>query len=185
MSKFDLHRRRIGYRSLIASGVVAAILALGVVAAQGTPAETPEYDPAAVERGLQVYKDGGCRSCHGWAANGVREGENPEGPSIRQTLLPPEVLRLTVQCGRPNSLMPYFDHQAYNLDERCYGISRFNVNAMGVDLPRRGRVDLGDDQLDDLVAYLMTRVVGLSDEPTAEQCLLFFGETNALCDALE
>jgi mono/diheme cytochrome c family protein len=165
--------------------IAFALLAFAGAAIAQVPAEEPDYDPAAVERGLQVYKDGGCRSCHGWAANGVREGENPEGPSIRQTLLPPEALRVTVQCGRPNSLMPYFDHQAYNLDERCYGISRFNVNAMGIELPRRGRADFSDQQLDDLIAYLMTRVVGLADEPTLEQCQLFFGDGNAVCAAIE
>lgn len=139
------------------------------------------YDEAQVEAGLQVYKEGGCRACHGWAANGVREGENPQGPSLRASLLTPELLRLTIACGRPGAIMPRYDQQAYNMDGRCYGIDRFNVGDM--QLPPRGRTNFSQQQLDDIVVYLMARVVGLPNQPTYDECLLFFGD-EAPCDAI-
>lgn len=139
------------------------------------------YDEAQVAAGLQVYKEGGCRACHGWAANGVREGENPEGPSLRASLLTPELLRLTIACGRPGAIMPRYDQQAYNMDGRCYGIDRFNAGDM--QLPPRGRTSFSEQQFDDLVVYLMARVVGLPDEPTYEECMLFFND-QADCDAI-
>lgn len=174
-------------RLLTAFAAALGIAAATAVLAQDAPADPvedgPVYDEALVEEGLQVYKDGGCRACHGWAGNGVREGENPEGPSIRQTFLPAEAIRTTIQCGRPSRLMPYYDHQAYNLDDRCYGITRFNAG--DTQLPPRGRTDFNDEQLDAIVAYLMTRVVGLPDEPTLEQCVAFFGPDNNYCTLYE
>lgn len=149
--------------------------------AAATPADAAEYDPEAVARGLLVFREGGCRACHGWSGNGEREGENAEAPSIRGTLLPAEAIRLTVQCGRPGKLMPYYDHQAYNLDDRCYGITRFNVG--DIQLPPKGRTGFTAEELDDLVVYLMARVVGLSDEPTMEECMLYFDD-QASCDAI-
>lgn len=165
---------------------LVALLMLATVdraAAQDEPAAAGEtqYDPEAVARGLLVFKEGGCRACHGWSANGVREGENIEGPSIRATLLPPDVIRTTIQCGRPGRLMPYYDHQAYNLDGRCYGITRFNAG--DTQLPPQGRTGFTEDELDDLVTYLMARVVGLPDEPTMEECMLYFDD-QAACDAI-
>jgi hypothetical protein len=164
--------------------VLFSVAGIAISAAQDAPAAggEPAYDEAAVERGLLVFKEGGCRACHGWAANGVREGENIQGPSIRATLLPPDALRLTIQCGRPNALMPYFDHQAYHLDDRCYGITRFNVG--DIRLPPRGRASFSEDELDDLVVYLMARIVGLPNEPTYEECQLFFGPDDNACDAI-
>ena len=45
--------------------------------------------------------------------------------------------------------------------------------------------EVSDEQLDDLIAYLMTRVVGLPDEPTLEQCILFFGPGTNNCTLYE
>lgn len=143
--------------------------------------EAAVSDPEAVARGLAAFKEGGCRACHGWAAHGVREGEAPHGPSIRATQLTPAQMREVIQCGRIGTPMPYFDWQAYNFDKRCYGLDRFSMQ--GIEKPMKGRVNFSAQQLDDLVAYLASEVVGRGPEPTLEECEAFFGAGSESCSA--
>lgn len=181
MASLSFHRR---FAAVL--GILVGIVGLGIAgatfaAAQNAAADpaAPAYDEAAVERGKQVFKDGGCRACHGWSANGVREGENIEGPSIRATQLTPEFIKEVVRCGRIGAMMPFFDSRAYNLDERCYGVTRFNKG--DTPLPPKGRKGFTEQQLDDLVTYLMARVVGRTKQPTRDECYAFFGADSDFC----
>ena len=153
-------------------------------AAEGTPtpvaqAEEVELDEALLVAGLEVFKEAGCRGCHGWAANGVREGPNPEGPSLRETLLPIEAIRLTVACGRPGTVMPYFWRDAYRRDStECYGQTAADLGDLA---PIRGNVRFDDEELDALAYYLANYVKG-QGEITFEECEFYFGVGNARCD---
>lgn len=153
--------------------------AAGAAAADPAAAATEgEVDQALILAGLQVYKDAGCRGCHGWAANGEREGPNPGGPSLRETALEYDAIRLTVACGRPNTPMPYFWRNAYRTDSTdCYGVT---AAQLGATVPTRGPSRLNDDDLDALAYYLANYVKG-QGEITFEQCELFWGEGNNRC----
>lgn len=147
----------------------------------GEPMEgdTEEIDEARLAAGLEIYKEGGCRGCHGWAANGEREGPNPQGPSLRETLLPMEAIHLTVACGRPGTEMPYFWRDAYRRDStECYGVTG---DDLGDQLPLRGGVRFNDGEIDDLVYYLENYIKG-AGEITKSQCEFYYGEGNSRCD---
>ncbi|MHA1559314.1 MAG: c-type cytochrome [Alphaproteobacteria bacterium] len=138
-----------------------------------------EIDEARLIAGLEAYKEGGCRGCHGWAANGAREGPSPEGPSLREMLLPMDFVRVTVACGRPNTAMPYFWREAYRRDStECYGQTADQLGAL---TPPRGAGRLTDLEIDDLTYYLEYYVKGLG-EIAFDECEFFFGEGNTRCE---
>lgn len=139
-----------------------------------------EIDQARVEAGLAIFKESGCRGCHGWAANGVREGPNPQGPSLRASMLPEDAIRLAVSCGRPGSEMPYFWREAYRRDSvECYGMT---ANQLGDLMPIRGGIRYNAEAIDDLVYFLEHYVKGRG-EITSDECEFYFGEGNPRCPA--
>lgn len=141
--------------------------------AEGDEAAAEELDQELLAAGLEVYKEARCRGCHGWAANGEREGPNPQGPSLRDTLLDEAGLRMTVACGRPGSEMPYFWREAYRRDStECYGVTGDELGDMK---PLQANTRLRDDDLDALAYYLANYVKG-QGEITRSQCEFFFGE---------
>lgn len=136
------------------------------------------FDPAAIARGLEAFKKAGCRSCHGWAANGDREGPTPPGPSLRATQLTLEGIRLTAACGRPSTEMPYFWREAYRRGStECYGAT---PDQLGDLLPPRGITLLNSEELDDLAIYIEGYVKGRGDI-TFQECEDFFGEGASNC----
>ena len=149
--------------------------------ATAAPAEETDAEPLDEElllAGLQAYKDAGCRGCHGWAANGEREGPNPGGPSLRATALDYDAIRLTVACGRPGTPMPYFWREAYRANSTdCYGVT---AEQLGDNAPIRGPSRLRDDDLDALAYYLAYYVKGQGDI-TFSECEFFWGEGNNRC----
>lgn len=141
-------------------------------------AATPgDADAKAVERGFKVYKSAGCRTCHGWAGNGVGEGPS-HAPSLRATTLDTAALRETVKCGRLGGGMPFFDRKAYKSDDRCYGLDQTTVGDL---LPPRSSKGLNDNQIADLVSYLQAKVIGLPNEPDLAQCEAYWGEGHNFC----
>jgi mono/diheme cytochrome c family protein len=149
----------------------------------GTPpavaAPPAEIDQALVLAGLEVFKEANCRGCHGWAANGEREGPNPGGPSLRETLLPIEAIRITVACGRPGTQMPYFWRDAYRRDStECYGSTAAQLGDL---VPPRANVRFTDEELDNLAYYLEHYVKGLG-EITLAECEFFYGVGNTRCN---
>jgi len=177
----------------LAFGYSAASTAIEIPAAAGATPEAPaaatpaagaeagaaEIDEARLLAGLAVYKEAGCRGCHGWAANGEREGPNPQGPSLRATLLPEDLIRLTVGCGRPGTEMPYFWRDAYRRDStECYGTTAAELGDLA---PLRGSVRFDAAELDDLAYFLEYYVKGRTDI-TFEECEFYFGAGNAQCN---
>lgn len=173
--------RRLLFLGLVAGSATAAFtdLSSSQESVPGRPAAVtdagPEsaIDPARLAAGMQVYKDAGCRACHGWAADGEAEDPNPRGPSLRESTLDEDGLRMTVACGRPSTPMPYYYRSAYRPigEPQCYGST---LVQLGPAAPAQGRVRLDDEQLDTLTYYLANYVSGLG-EITYEQCEYFFG----------
>ncbi len=141
--------------------------------ADGTP-----IDQARLVAGLAIFKEGGCRGCHGWAANGEREGPNPEGPSLRATMLPMEWINITVSCGRPGTAMPYYSREVYRRDSTtCYGQTPAQI---GDRMPTRAGVRFTQQEIDDLVYYIEYYVEGRG-EVTRADCEFFYGAGDTRC----
>ena len=128
-------------------------------------------DAAQIEAGLTAWKRGGCSACHGSFAQGGEGGENPAGPSLRDTQLGPDELVETIACGRPDTEMPYNLVGAYR-ETPCYGLP---VGEFPSGTKRGARLE--PDQISAMVAYLMARVVGKGDV-TLEECGFYYGDPN-------
>ena len=135
-------------------------------------------DPEAIDRGFAVWKSQDCIGCHGWAGDGQRIGENPEGPSLRALEMDAEVLKEVILCGRPGTLMPYHDPRAY-ADDRCYGMTRTDLEGLNM---LEGRA-MTSEEADDLVAYMFARMIGRPETPNQEDCRAYYGE-RPFCDRL-
>lgn len=141
--------------------------------ADGTP-----IDQARLVAGLEVFKEGGCRGCHGWAANGEREGPNPEGPSLRATALPMEWIGITIACGRPGTAMPYYSRDVYRRDSTtCYGQTPAQL---GDRMPTRAGVRFTQQEIDDLTYYIEYFVKGRG-EVTRSECEFYYGAGDTRC----
>jgi mono/diheme cytochrome c family protein len=154
----------------------AAVL-LGLVFAATPTTAQEDQSPA----GLQVWRLSGCASCHGTFGQGGGGGEQPEGPSLRRTILDRDAIKETISCGRPGSKMPFFLKGAYTAT-RCWGIE------MQEEPPAEmiGLGSLTPARIDALVDYLMTRVVGKNDEVTKQECISYFGNPNhPTCNAMK
>lgn len=180
---FSFHTPRTIRRSVLAAALaIAAGLAGGVAlnADETTEAEASAevaaIDPAAVERGFEVWKGQDCIGCHGWAGNGERIGENPEGPSLRAIQMEAEFIKEVILCGRPGTQMPYHDPQAY-VDDRCYGMTK--ADAEGLSL-LEGK-PMTAEEADDLVAYMQAKLIGRPDAPSQEDCKAYYG-AKPFCD---
>jgi len=137
------------------------------------------YDQAQVDAGFKVFRGSDCAGCHGWAGNGQKIGENPDGPSLRQIDMDDAVLKETILCGRPGTNMPSHDPKAYT-DDRCYGM---DAAAAAGQAPHKGK-PMTSEQADDLVAYIQTELVGKPDKPTLEECQKYYGK-KPVCSAYE
>lgn len=185
-------RTRLALIALGAGIATAAFPIVGNAIQLAPPAEEPaaeeaaterdagmngEYDEATILSGLDAFKEGGCRACHGWAANGDREGPTPQGPSLRETLLNYDGLVYTVTCGRLGSEMPYFLRNAYRDDEHC----GLDAEAAGDMIPPRSQSLLDEEEIADLAAYIDGYVKGRG-EITFEECEFYFGEGASRCE---
>ncbi len=180
---------RFSVRRLLAFGAVAGALVVAysiapsamefpAAPAAASDAAAAPADEALILAGLEVYKSAGCRGCHGWAANGEREGPNPQGPSLRTTALSADAIRMTIACGRPGTPMPYFFRDAYRANSTdCYGVT---AAQLGANAPIRGPSRLHDEDIDAVTYYIVNYLQG-HEQITFEQCELFWGEGNARC----
>ncbi|AKR55066.1 hypothetical protein GCM10011321_17460 [Youhaiella tibetensis] len=160
--------------AMTAAAVLAASSVSSVASAQDAKAT---YEQSQVDAGFKVFKGSDCAGCHGWAGNGQKIGENPDGPSLRSIDMDDAVLKETILCGRPGTNMPSHDPKAYT-DDRCYGMDAAAAEGM---TPHKGK-PMTSDQADDLVAYIQTELVGKSDKPTLEECQKYYGK-KPVCNA--
>ena len=138
-----------------------------------------DYD---IARGKEVFERiGVCVQCHGWDGNGM--GRNPRSvgiaPKLREFPDDAELLHEVIACGRPYTEMPYHDRNAYS-DGRCYDMTLDDFEEGEV--PTRGK-SIRDADIDNLVAYMLTDVIGAGDT-TLEQCEAFFEPGHRNCAPL-
>lgn len=148
-------------RALVGSALVGAALAFS----------SPGLAQAT---GGDVWSLGGCLACHGNLAEGGNDPAMPLGPNLRRTRLTADQLKEVVSCGRPGSEMPYNLDGAYTVTA-CYGMPLGPPPANV--FPGAG---LNVEDIDLLVNFLVSEVVGKT-RITRENCALFFGgDANAL-----
>ena len=125
-----------------------------------------------VSAGLTVWKDNGCFNCHGDFGEGGEGGYFPAGPSLRAADLGAASLKQIISCGIPGTLMPYNAAGAYSAERDCYGITD------GAPAEVNPGSALTPEQVDNLVGYLTTWVVGQRPRITLAQCTFYFGDAN-------
>src|SRR5262249_377435 len=136
-----------------------------------------------VARGQQIWHDKAeCNFCHGWAGDGGAgtSGFHHPGnaPSLRKTQLARDQIRMTIQCGRPATSMPYSDRFAYT-DNRGYGMTAGQLGNM---MPQRASTTLQADEIDALADYVAAKIKG-AGPVTKPECLAYFGPGVQRCDS--
>ncbi len=163
------------------SGLLAALATAAMVAASGSWAAEIEGAAALAdaEAGKRVWNQtAGCVRCHGWAGDGTAEGPGfPAGANLRKVVLDATALKEIIRCGVPGSGMPSFSRNAYGT-MACFGMTAAQV---GQQKPPAGEVSLADTQVDNLVAYLLAKVMNRG-AVTKEVCIDYYGPTNAFCN---
>ncbi len=161
--------------------VLAALTTVGMVVAGGARAADIEGAAALldVEAGKRVWgQTAGCIRCHGWAGDGTAEGPGfAAGANLRKIVLDAAALKEIIRCGVPGSAMPSFNRNAYG-SLPCFGMTAAQV---GQQKPPPGEVSLADTQVDNLVAYLLAKVMNRGPF-TKGSCMDYYGPTNAFCD---
>lgn len=160
----------VGFTGLQASAQDAA--APAEAPAAEAPAETTVavVDEATIEAGFEVWKGSDCVGCHGWAGNGERIGENPEGPNLRAVEMEAEFLKEVILCGRPGTQMPSHDPRAYS-DGRCYGMMQADLEGL---VMLEGK-PMTSAEADLLVAYMEARMIGRPEQAAKEDCEAYYG----------
>jgi mono/diheme cytochrome c family protein len=136
-------------------------LALGALFFLTGPAFAQEVDP------VTAWGKGGCSNCHGGIGQGGGGGEDPVGPSLRETALTRDEIAETIACGRPVSGMPFNLVGAYT-ETACYGFP--------LGPPPRGTdqgASLSQEEVDAIADFLIANVVGVTNI-TRAACAVFF-----------
>jgi cytochrome c oxidase cbb3-type subunit III len=98
----------------------------------GVRVRTPDYpvrppgDPAAIERGKQIFSTN-CSFCHGPDARGGEGGPNLVRSELVMNDKAGEIIATVVQNGRPDKGMPRFDLTAENVSDVAAFIHSFPV----------------------------------------------------------
>jgi mono/diheme cytochrome c family protein len=163
------NRSKVLGRTTLAALIAAAVTILLSAAASAED----------LNRGRKIWHDkAGCDFCHGWAGDGEGGFHHPgHAPSLRETQLTREQIRMTVQCGRPGTAMPHFDRFAYT-DKRCYGMTAADFGDL---LPDRSATTLQPEEIDAIADYVNTKVKG-AGAVTRAQCIDYFGGATSRCD---
>lgn len=122
----------------------------------------------AQAEGARAWGKGTCSDCHSGIAQGGGVGENPDGPSIRETELDRETLRETIACGRIGSDMPFNLAGAYRVTP-CWGLPLGDPPAGTI-----SGAQLSEEDLDVLVDFLFEYVIGVTTINRAA-CAVFYG----------
>jgi mono/diheme cytochrome c family protein len=127
--------------------------------------------------GLTTWKSAGCADCHGKFADGNPDDDDyPIGADLRTTRLDATALRQTIRCGRLGTGMPSFDEGAYVV-RGCYGRP---TGARPDSLQPTPR-NLALEEIDDVIAYLQTRIIGRG-KITREECVAYFDGQSDECE---
>jgi mono/diheme cytochrome c family protein len=131
-----------------------------------------------VKAGLATWRNSGCADCHGAFADGEKQrDEMPAGANLRTTKLGAAALKQTISCGRPGTGMPSFDEGAYKV-RACNGLKLGSPPDDLFPAP----VTLTPDEIDTVVTYLQTRVIGKGRTVTKEECLFYYADDPDFCE---
>jgi len=135
-------------------------------------------DEAKVKAGREAWKTAGCPERHGAFADAEKQrDEAPTGANPRQTRLDNAAIMETIGCGRPGTGMPKFGMDAYT-PRGCYGKPAEPLP----DALYPGARDLSAEELDAVVTYLRSRVIGKRDV-TRQECAEYYGDAaDNFCD---
>ncbi len=157
-----------GARQEHRSGAGAVIVMIAAFALTCSTAAFAQNEDK-VKAGVTAWRNSGCADCHGAFANGEKErDESPTGADLRRTRLNAEELKLAIRCGRPGTGMPAFEEGASG----CPG-------GGGNLYPAPSK--LSPEEIDNVVAYLQTRIVG-KGKITKQECLLYYTDKPDWCD---
>jgi mono/diheme cytochrome c family protein len=152
---------------------IIVILATAALASTVAVAQEEEW----VKAGLTTWKSAGCADCHGKFADGNPDDDDyPIGADLRTTRLDTRALRQTISCGRAGTGMPSFDEGAYVVRD-CYGRRPGTRPDNLQPTPR----NLTLEEIDDVIAYLQTRIIGRG-KITREECLSYFDGQSDECE---
>jgi mono/diheme cytochrome c family protein len=156
--------------------LVSVIMIYGGILANSTATLAQNEDK--VKAGLDVWRNTGCAECHGTFANGEKQrDEAPTGANLRIARLDTAALKEVISCGRPGGAgMPAFEEGAYKV-RACYGRP---LGTPPDDLYPAG-ITLTPDQIDAVIAYLQTRIIGRGRITKAE-CLSYYDGDEDECD---
>jgi mono/diheme cytochrome c family protein len=165
------------YSSPSALIAVLPVAAIGLAHAQESRTAP---DSRVIEQGKDIFKTKAtCQFCHKWDASGD-QGYGGNALSLRKTILNPEQVAEAIKCGRPGTGMPFHDQFAY-ADKRCYGVTR---TELGNDTPPEPNAFLNSDEIDAVVKYLFSRVVGRGAS-TYQECVDFWGTNTRECESMK
>jgi mono/diheme cytochrome c family protein len=159
---------------------LAAMAAIGAVAVAASVVVPTRGLADDIAGGQRIWTEKAqCPECHGWAADGHGSFHSPgKAPSLRETQLTRDQIRMTIQCGRPGTPMPHFDRYAYT-DKRCYDMTAADL---GDQVPTLGAPTLQSYEIDALADYIAAKVKG-SGPVTEVECLAYFkSQAGSACD---
>lgn len=179
MAHITVHALRgaVIFRTVTTAVALAGMATLGL---GSVLAIEPAAHAGDVAQGQKIWHDKAeCNFCHGWAGDGIGGGFHHPGrpPSLRDTQLTRDQIRMVIQCGRPGTPMPYFDRFAYT-DKRCYDMTE---QELGDQMPDRAKTTLQASEIDALADYVAAKVKG-AGPVTLAQCLDYFGGGGSSCE---
>ena len=146
----------------------AVIIAVVPIAVWSSTTAFAQSD-VQVKAGLTVWRNSGCSDCHGAFANGEKErDESPSGADLRRAKLTTDEFKLAIRCGRPGTGMPAFEEVTTN----CPG-GTGNLYPAARKLSR--------EEIDNVVIYLQTRIVG-HGKITKQECLYYYDNDESWCE---
>jgi mono/diheme cytochrome c family protein len=140
------HTPRRWQRYAVAAAIAAAV-AKGMACAAAA-------EPARVDAGRTVWKDGGCEGCHGANGQGGTSPDLPAGPSLRASKLDRKGLTEVIACGKPGTQMAAWLKGAYTATP-CYAAAARPVPS---DVIVVGAYAVAD--IEALIDYLQATFVG-------------------------
>lgn len=156
-----------------------ALIAVFVGLAMASGPAAAQQEDRQITFGREIFKEkGNCQFCHRWDGNGD-QGYGGVAPSLRATELDRDLIIEVVQCGRPDSGMPFHDQFAYT-DKRCYGVTKSDLGAA---LPEQGKA-LARREIEAVVDFVLAEFKGKGPANYAE-CTRFWGSTSRQCDFLK
>ncbi|MCW5698000.1 MAG: hypothetical protein KIS96_14865 [Bauldia sp.] len=160
----------------------AALLVLLSANSTSVVAQEPAAEPGplfAIGEDMWRASSGSCWQCHGNMGNGRPEmRDRPAGSDFRRTTLTVEQIAEVIRCGRPGTGMPFFGRNAYEGDNRCFGVTR---EELGNQAPAIGIPPMQARQIDALAQFIAYQFVGRGPA-TEEECLEFFGANASSCN---